>query len=91
MMLSFVLAFFQDKCQRELDEFTTKRIEKVHLGVLTPTCVVLEVFVGFCGSLSADISKLSSISVQLVGRSLGGFFQTFSGYLLFDLLVICWR
>src|SRR6218665_3272985 len=64
---------------------------KVRLGVLTPTCVVLAVFVDFCGSLSADISKFSSISVQLIGRSLGGFFQTFSGYLLFDLLVVCWR
>src|SRR6218665_3292377 len=64
---------------------------KVRLGVLTPTCVVLAVFVGFCGGLSADISKFSSISVQLIGRSLGRFFQTFSGYLLFDLLVFCWR
>src|SRR6218665_2934462 len=30
---------------------------KVRLGVLTPTCVVLAVFVGFCGSLSTDISR----------------------------------
>ena len=60
---------------------------KVRLGVLTPTCVVLAVFVGFCGSLCADISKLSSISVQLLGGRVEGF-QTFSGYILFGLLIV---